>query len=81
MTKQTRTSAEGAEGRLTKQPSLIAYAVREFGGGESPGKTWTRLGAAWANKDGKGFNLMLEALPITGRIVLRINEPHEAQSD
>jgi hypothetical protein len=33
---------------------------------------WTRIGSAWAHKDGKGFNLQLSALPASGgRIVLR----------
>ena len=33
---------------------------------------WTRIGAAWPHKDGKGFNIDLEYLPQkAGRIVLR----------
>lgn len=33
---------------------------------------WTRIGAAWPHKDGKGFNIDLEYLPQKkGRIVLR----------
>jgi hypothetical protein len=27
--------------------------------------------AAWAHKDGHGFNVTLDALPVNGRIVLR----------
>jgi hypothetical protein len=29
------------------------------------------IGAAWPNKDGDGFSLTLDALPVDGRIVLR----------
>jgi len=39
----------------------------------------TSVGAAWAHKDGKGFNLKLETFPIDGRIVLRL--PQEPSDD
>ena len=40
--------------------------------GEGEQSNWTRIGAAWAHKDGKGFNIDLEYLPQkAGRIVLR----------
>ena len=32
---------------------------------------WTEIGAAWLHKDGKGFSIKLQALPVDGRIVLR----------
>jgi len=40
--------------------------------GEGDQARWNRIGAAWAHKDGKGFNVDLEYLPQKpGRIVLR----------
>tara|TARA_R100001443_G_scaffold98344_1_gene105352 strand:+ start:537 stop:749 length:213 start_codon:yes stop_codon:yes gene_type:complete len=34
----------------------------------SDGKTyWTRVGVAFANKSGKGFNLIFEALPLPSK--------------
>lgn len=58
-----------------KAPSHYAYQVSEGKGG---GKSfWTKLGAAWANADGKGFNIQLDAVPLDGRITLRI--PSEKQ--
>ncbi len=57
------------------QPTHVAYSVRDY---QKDGKTdasWTRIGAAFAHKDGKGFDVTLDALPVTGRVVLRINEP------
>ena len=40
--------------------------------GEADQSNWTRIGAAWPHKDGKGFNIDLEYLPQKqGRIVLR----------
>jgi hypothetical protein len=51
-----------------KAPTHIAYHVRE---GTDKGY-WTRIGAAWAHKDGKGFNLSIECLPVDGKISLRV---------
>jgi hypothetical protein len=39
------------------------------GGGERT--AWTRLGVAWAHKDGEGLNVTLTALPVDGRLVIR----------
>jgi hypothetical protein len=33
---------------------------------------WLNIGAAFAHEDGKGFNLMLQALPVgSGKLVVR----------
>ena len=32
---------------------------------------WTQIGAAFAHSDMKGMNLVLQALPLDGRLVLR----------
>lgn len=56
-----------------KAPALIAYHVPARD--EAP---WTRIGAAWDHKDGKGFTLQLDLVPVAaGRIVLRANDPKE----
>ena len=52
-----------------KQPTHIAYQVRER---ENQDSIWTRIGAAWQHKDGKGFNISVEAMPLDGRITLRV---------
>jgi hypothetical protein len=52
-----------------KAPSHIAYQVRDREGKKG---FWTRIGSVWPHADGKGFNIQLEALPIDGRISLRI---------
>lgn len=49
-------------------PTHIAYQIRE--GGKQG--YWTRIGAAWAHKDGKGFSIQLDCIPLDGRISLRI---------
>ena len=42
---------------------------------------WTRIGSAWPHKDGKGLNLVLSALPINGRLVLREYTPEDEKKD
>lgn len=39
--------------------------------GDGDAANWTELGAAWVHKDGKGFSLSCDAIPLTGRIVMR----------
>jgi hypothetical protein len=50
----------------SKRPTHHAYAVRE--GKEK--NYFTRIGAAWRHKSGNGFNIELEIVPSSGRIVL-----------
>lgn len=57
-----------AENTPAKAPAYIAYQVRE---GNDKG-FFTRIGAAWPNRDGKGFNIQLDAAPLDGRITLRL---------
>lgn len=49
-------------------PALIAYSVKE--GKET--SHWTKIGAYFPHEDGEGGNLVLDALPIGDRIVLRV---------
>ena len=58
------------------KPTYYAYTVREY---EKDGKKdsfWTKIGAVFEHKDGKGFDVVLEALPVNGRISIR--EPKDA---
>ncbi len=55
---------------VSKAPSHFAYMVRDRGEGKKA--IWTRIGSAWPNADGQGFNLQLEATPIDGRLTLRV---------
>ena len=56
-----------------RRPTHRLYRVT----GDGDAAIWTPIGAAWPNKDGKGFNLNCEAVPLTGRIVLRLIEPRQ----
>lgn len=50
------------------RPTFIAFVVTERTGKKN---IWTPIGAAWPNRDAKGFTIQLHALPINGQIVLR----------
>lgn len=72
-TEQNRRPAE----RTSRGPTYIAYHVTGDGEDKS---YWTRIGAAWAHKDGEGLNLQLDLVPLNGgRIVLRF--PNEDRND
>jgi len=54
-----------------------AYAVRDFERNGATEHDWMRIGVAFPNEDGKGFNLILHAVPVDGKVVLRLHEPKE----
>lgn len=39
--------------------------------GEGKASTWTPIGAAWPNQDGRGFSISCDADPLQGRIIMR----------
>ena len=57
------------EAATTKAPSHIAYQVKNRDGKKA---IWTRIGSAWAHSDVAGFNIQLDAVPIDGKITLRV---------
>ena len=55
------------------RPTHAAYAVRNFKTGHgTEDASWLRIGSAWEHKDGKGFDVILEATPVNGCVVLRV---------
>jgi hypothetical protein len=54
-----------------RRPSHEAFVTE----GEGKKTRWTKVGAMWPHASGDGFTLVLKALPLDGRIVLR--EPRE----
>lgn len=52
-----------------KQPTHRAYSVIRREGQED---FWLNIGLVFPHKDGDGFNLMLQAIPLDGKIVCRI---------
>jgi hypothetical protein len=53
----------------TQQPEFTAYAVTKRGEGQED--WWTPIGAAFPHGDGDGYNIILQTIPLDGKIVLR----------
>jgi hypothetical protein len=51
-----------------RQPTHRAYSVIRREGQDD---FWLNLGLVFGHKDGKGFNIMLQAFPLDGKIVCR----------
>ena len=62
-------------------PSHKVFVVEDRSEGEENDAFWTRVGSAWPHKDGKGLNIVLTALPIDGRLVLRVYTPDDQKVD
>lgn len=52
-----------------------AFTVREYEVNGDKKSDWTKVGVAWPHQDGKGFRLVLTAVPLDGIVVLRQHEP------
>jgi hypothetical protein len=52
-----------------QQPSYQAFTVVKREGQDD---FWLNIGAAFMHQDGDGYNVVLQALPINGKIVLRL---------
>jgi hypothetical protein len=61
------------------KPTHTAYSVRDFkkADGEEDA-SWNRVGVGFIHKDGKGFDILLDAVPVNGRVVLRLNKPKKS---
>ena len=60
------------------QPTHRVYAVTR----EGKKSYWRAIGAAWAHKDGEGFGLTLDYLPLNGAdIVIRKPKAEEADTE
>ena len=60
------------------KPSHRVYTVIKREGKDD---FWLNLGVAFAHDDDEGFNLLLQALPIDGKLVLRTYREEEPVDD
>jgi hypothetical protein len=60
-----------------KPPTHGVYVVQ----GEGDNAHWLKIGAAWLHGDGKGANLILEALPLSSKVVVREISAKDAQTE
>lgn len=61
----------------SKKPSHLVYTVKE--GKQDGTDFWTKIGVAFAHNDGKGFSVILEAMPLHGKITIRTVESRESK--
>lgn len=57
--------------KSARKPSHVAYSVREREGKEAK---WTEIGVVFSHRDGKGFDILCDVLPLSGRITIRAQE-------
>lgn len=60
------------------KPAYRAYTVIKRDGKED---FWLNLGVCFPHEDGDGYNLLLQALPLDGKIVLRTYKEEEAEEE
>ncbi len=51
-----------------RKPTHRLYRVT----GDGENANWTPIGAAWSHQDGNGFSIQCDAVPLQGRIVMRL---------
>lgn len=56
---------------------LDAFLVEEYEVQGDKRSNWSKIGAAWPHQDGKGYRLVLNAVPLSGVVVLRLPEPRK----
>ncbi len=59
-----------------QQPAYRAFTVVKREGQDD---FWLAIGAAFMHQDGDGYNIVLQALPIDGKIVLRLPKDDQNQ--
>jgi hypothetical protein len=60
----------------SKKPTHRALIAKTYADKEGKEKTrWIDVGSVWPHQDGKGFDVRLDALPVDGRLVIRLDEP------
>lgn len=51
-----------------RKPSHRLYRVT----GDGDSASWQPIGAAWLHRDGNGFSISCDLIPLHGRIVMRL---------
>ena len=67
--KQTETKTTG------RKPSFIAYSVTDREGKKAK---WREIGVVFEHNDNRGFDVLFDVVPLSGRITLRAPEEKQA---
>jgi hypothetical protein len=57
------------------KPVYNAYTVENYKKGAEDRAKWAQVGVVFPHKDGEGFDIVLTALPLNGRLSLRKPKP------
>jgi hypothetical protein len=63
---------------MANTPAYSLYHGRGTGKDKNSKKIWTRIGAAWPNKSGNGFNLTWDYLPLGDGLTVML--PYDTDS-
>jgi hypothetical protein len=66
-------SSDVSSSNATDRYDVLVVEKYEDGAGTEK-SNWTRVGVAFAHKDGNGFNVELRAMPVSGKLVIRRHE-------
>ena len=55
----------------------VSTVVKRNEGTENEKEFWVRVGVAFEHKDGKGWSVLLDALPVNGKLTLRVPYPKD----
>jgi co-chaperonin GroES (HSP10) len=67
-----------------EKPTHEAFVAVKTGNKDDDGNdktVWLKVGSGWAHDDGKGMNLVLQALPVDGKLVVRRPLPPRESDD
>jgi hypothetical protein len=62
---------------MANTPAYILYHGKATGKDKAGKKIWTRIGAAWSNKNGNGFNITMEYTPLGDGVTVML--PYDKQ--
>ena len=62
------------------RPTHNAFQVRQYKVSGEHRAEYTLIGAAWQHGDGDGFDVILQAFPVNGRVTLRKIKPKSEQA-
>ena len=64
---------------MPNKPTHIIYHGKATGKDKGGKKIWTRIGAVWTNKSGKGSNITMEYQPLVDGITVML--PYDQRND
>ncbi len=74
---QQQAAPQQAPMQTGRKPDQIAYNVQDSPDGKG---YWNRVGAVWHHQDGRGSEIILNSIPVDGRITLREQREQRMQN-